>query len=686
MIDRFKENFREEAVELLENLEDDLMRLEESPDDREMIDAVFRAIHTVKGSAAMFGFNSASRFAHEVEMTLDRLRDGEFGVSKPFIDALLECRDHILDMIQKDLDESAEADEVSHDLAVRLAGTTGGGSAPPVRREDEMQTIRIRFAPGAGIFLSGSKPLLMIRELAEMGDMTVLAKPSAALDSLEGMDPESCLTSWDIFLTTKAGMNAVKDVFIFVEDESKIEYQVLEEGDPASEPDLKLGEILVNAGNLKPEDVSAALKGQKPLGEMLVESAKLSGEDLDSALEAQKHIKTVRDKRSPAGQGSVRVDAGKLDDLVDLVGELVTIQARMSQTVRPEHGDGLRTVSEELERLVVALRETAMSIRMLPIGTTFNRYKRLVRDLSGELKKNVELITRGGETELDKTVLDKLNDPLVHLIRNSLDHGIEDPAVREKRNKPAAGRIRLSAEHVGASVEIVVEDDGGGLDRDAILEKARARGLVREGYEPSLQEIYQYIFHPGFSTAANVTSVSGRGVGMDVVMRQISELGGTVRIESAKQAYTRIILELPLTLAIIEGMLVSSGGESFIFPLASVEACIELTEAQRRQEAGRILSFRERLLPYVRLREVFSIPGELPPIEQVVVINVGGQHVGFAIDQVVGSHQTVIKNLGQVYRHAEGVSGATILGDGSVALILDPPKVAMNFREGAAIE
>jgi two-component system chemotaxis sensor kinase CheA len=382
----------------------------------------------------------------------------------------------------------------------------------------------------------------------------------------------------------------------------------------------------------------------------------------------------------------VRVSSDKLDALVDLVGELVTLQARISQVSLIVHDTQLTSMSEQLERLTADLRDNAMTLRMLPIGTTFSKFKRLVRDLSDDLGKKIEMETSGAETELDKTVIEKLNDPLIHLIRNCIDHGIETPDVRAKAGKSETGTIKLSALHSGASVIITVEDDGAGLNRKAILSKAIQRGIVGPDDELSDEELCCMIFAPGFSTAQKVTSVSGRGVGMDVVKKEIESLGGFVTVKSEEGKNTRVILSIPLTLAIIEGFLVKVGSDFYVLPLSSVEACIELTQEERAQHKGRrIINFRNEILSYVRLRDVFEIEGDEREIEQIVVVRSLDMRVGFVVDQVIGDYQTVIKSLGRIYKDVEGVSGATILGDGTVALILDINKLAdIAHREETA--
>jgi len=386
-------------------------------------------------------------------------------------------------------------------------------------------------------------------------------------------------------------------------------------------------------------------------------------------------------------RSSIRVVTDKLDSLVNLVGELVTIQARLSQTASGRGIPEFISIAEAVERLTSDLREITMNIRMLPIGSLFGRFKRLARDLSSELGKDVDVAVKGAETELDKTVIERLNDPLVHLIRNCIDHGIEAPDLRQASGKPRTGTVSLAAAHVGAQVQIEISDDGAGLDQDRIRAKAIDLGIHPEGETLSSSEIFACIFTPGFSTASTVTNVSGRGVGLDVVKRAVDALGGTIEISSEQGAGTTITLKLPLTLAIIDGFLTSIDQEHYIFPLSLVEECVELTPEQTgRKNGSRLIMVRGALVPYIRLREQLALGGERPAIEQVVIVRQEQRRIGFVVDRVVGGHQTVIKNLGNFYKNVEGISGATILGDGSVALILDLTRLtAMAERDQVCV-
>lgn len=498
--------------------------------------------------------------------------------------------------------------------------------------------------------------------------------------ALEEIDPELCYMAWDIVLTTSQDENAVRDVFIFVEDISEIKIQKIQE-DPADHK--KIGEILVERGDVSCADLETALNRQSRIDQVLVSGKIVSQGAVDAALAEQTHLKQRQfQKQESLAASSIRVASEKLDKLVDLVGELVTVQARLSQKAAAQEDADLLNIAEVVERLTAELRDNTMSIRMLPIGTTFSKFKRLVRDLSNELGKKVVLTTAGGQTELDKKVIEQLNDPLVHIIRNSIDHGVESPGMREAAGKPREGKVHLSAEHSGANVLIRICDDGAGLNAAAIRETAVAKGLIPPEADKSDRELFNLIFAPGFSTIKNVTSVSGRGVGMDVVKRGIESLRGNIEVESTAGQGTAITLKLPLTLAIIDGLLVETDGEKYVLPLSIIEECVELTREDVRHTHGRnILNIRGDLVPYISLRERFRIQGAPPDIEQIVIGEAQGQRLGIVVDRVIGQRQIVIKTMSKVYNDVDEISGATILGDGTIALILDIAKLLETDEE-----
>ena len=687
MIDQHRQAFKEEAYELLAELETSLLELEERPDDVDVIGRVFRAMHTIKGSGSMFGFDDIAAFTHEVETIFDMVRNGKLQVTGRLVNLTLAARDQIRAMLDSADDEGGGEDLKANGEIImglrELAGfqpaataPTGGGA--PGQKPANLATYRIRFVPSRDIFITGTNPLTLLQELKELGTCSVVAQ-TGEFPCLEEIDPEGCYVYWDLILTTDQGENAIRDVFIFVEDdcELKIE-QVAEHTQFEEQQDYKkLGMILLERGDITTQEMEEVLAQQRRFGELAVSNGILDQGKVQSALVEQRHVKEVRqEKQATEAASSIRVPAERLDLLVNLVGEMVTVQARLSQTAAQREDAELVAIAEEVERLTAELRDSALNIRMLPIGSTFSKFKRLVRDLSVELGKQIEMTTEGAETELDKTVIEKLNDPLVHLIRNSIDHGIELPEARVEAGKPAHGTVHLAAVHSGDSVVITIDDDGAGLDKEAIRTKAIERGIIAATAELSDKELFSLIFAPGFSTAKKISSVSGRGVGMDVVKRAIELLRGSIDISSVQGKGTRIAVKIPLTLAIIESLRVQIGEDSFMLPLALVDECVELTREDVEHSHGRNLAHvRAQLIPYIPLREQFHIQGAPPEIQQIVITQVNGTRVGFVVDQVIGEHQTVIKSLGRAYRDVAGISGATILGDGSVALILDVPQL-----------
>jgi two-component system, chemotaxis family, sensor kinase CheA len=694
MNDTFGQAFKEEARELLGDLEDSLLEMEENPLDMGIVGRVFRTMHTIKGSGSMFGYDDIASFTHSVETVYDLVRGGELAVSKELVNLSLAARDRILAMLDaseggKVVDLEANQKVIAgfkrlmpaeaSDAAESSTDTCGDQSSE--QSDSCAATYRIRFRPQPGIFSSGTNPLNLLRELQDLGECTVVAQ-TFNIKALDELEPENCNFFWDVILTTDRGEDAIRDVFIFAEDDCELTITVIDDGSNEDcEADYKkLGVILVERGDMTLEQMNEVLGQRKRFGELAVDAGMVHRDAVASALAEQQCVKEARQDRQPKAQdsaSSIRVTAEKLDVLVNLVGELVTVQAKLSLLAQELNGHAeLTSVAEEVERLTGELRDNALDIRMLPIGATFQKFKRLVRDLSSELGKEIELTTAGAETELDKTVIEKLNDPLVHIIRNSIDHGIETPAERLAKGKPAAGTVHLAAVHSGDSVLITIRDDGAGLNVEAIRAKAIERKLILPTAEMSHKEICALIFAPGFSTAAKISSVSGRGVGMDVVKQAIDGLRGSIEVNSELGKGTVITLRIPLTLAIIESLLVQIGPDRFVLPLSMVDECILLSREDIEKNHGRdILQVREHLVPYLPLRALFGMEGAAPAIQQVVICQVLEKRIGFVVDWVIGEHQTVIKSLGRMYQRVDGVSGATILGDGSVALILDIPAI-----------
>jgi len=690
-LDVLREMFRSEAYDLLSELESALLALEASPGDKEIISRVFRALHTIKGSGGACGFEAIAHFAHEVESVYDAIRNDKMAVTREIINLTLAARDQIAALFDEAYKKMPAESEVTQQIIDRFKSVLPEGVAPKVKKpaeavsaaEEPQETYRIRFRPARNIFLTGTDPQLLLDELRTFGTCRVVAQLDD-IPSLEKLDPELCYIYWDVILTTSRGLNAIKDVFIFVQDTCELSIEPIDiEGVLSEEHGYKkLGEILVERGDLSPVDIQEIMSKQKRIGEILVENGLVNNDRVEAALTEQQHVRDLRKNRQKSEEiTSIRVQSEKLDKLVDLVGELVTVQARLTQVATEGTSALLMSISEEVERLTAELRDNTMSIRMLPIGTIFNTFKRVVRDVSQNLGKSVDLVLRCADTELDKSVIEKLHDPLVHIIRNCIDHGIEMPDERVARNKPRKGTILLSSAQTGSQVHIRIEDDGAGMDLDAIRRKAVEKGMIPKDAEPSERELIALVMLPGFSTASKVTDVSGRGVGMDVVKQAIEALRGTIEITSRRGEGTAITMTLPLTLAIIDGFLTRIGDDHFVFPLSLVDECVELNAAQSEKMGDRdLLNVRGEIVPYIKLRHRFGIQGERPAIEQVVIAKVNDFRVGFVVDHVVGGHQTVIKNLGKMYKGVDGVSGATILGNGSVALILDVPKLIQTVE------
>ncbi|KQN78337.1 chemotaxis protein CheA [Devosia sp. Leaf64] len=664
------ETFRQEARELLDQLEAGLLDLEQDPSNSDLINSTFRALHTIKGSGAMFGFTAVAEFVHDFETAFDRVRKGESEANTALIGVALDAKDHIHLLIE-DPDAPNEGGE---QILVALRAIVNGG---PVEAPAPVETVaapiagpvvgvssvadsakrwRLVFSLPSDALIYGTNPELLLQELAGIGPIEILALTDRIPD-LDIIDPEVSHISWQVDIETADDPTAaIDDVFLFLRDNMELTLTPL--GAPAAAP------VAVAA----PAPSEDAMPEAPYVPEPVVEAALVA----KAAAPVKKAKPAEKAEAEKPAATSLRVPAERLDELMDRVGELVIAQARLSQIAASSADLSLKTIAEELERLSSGLRDTTMGIRMVPIGTIFSRFRRLVHDLSGELGKQIEFITTGEETELDKTVIERLADPLVHLIRNSVDHGLESAEKRVAAGKDPKGTVRLSAVYSGAEVAISVVDDGAGLNHERIRAKAEENGLIGPDAKLTEQELNHLIFAPGFSTAKEVTALSGRGVGMDVVKRTIDGLRGTIDVTTTQGKGSTFTLRLPLTLAIIDGMLVRVGDGRYTIPLAAVEECVELPEGIEANAKGRnFLDIRGSLVPYLRLREVFGIKGEAEAHQKVVIVSSGEGRVGLVVDQIIGNNQTVIKQLSKLHSGIKSFSGATILGDGSVALILD---------------
>lgn len=698
-MENYSETYIREVHDNIEELEAALLEMESAADKQELINLVFRKYHTIKGSGSMFGFDAISDFTHEVETVYDLVRDGKIPVTKKLVDlSLLAC-----DMIKRLVDgEETEKHEISELVSQFSAMIPDSVSRPhpnsQIQSYDETDLTEIacdysgvvsyfiRFKPHEHLYLNGTNPIFLLNELRNLGECTIVVNPRE-IPSLQELVPTNCYLSWDVILTCAEDINTIKDVFIFVEDSCDLSIKILDDRsyfqDEGSQK--KLGEILTERGDLSIDELENVLSSKKRLGEILVENHIVEEQEVISALKEQEHFARIKKKNQETASASIiRVPADRLDSLVDLVGELVTIQARLSEEVKVHNDANLVYIAEEIERLTGELRDKTMNIRMLPIETLFSKFKRVVRDLSEELGKQVRIETEGGETELDKRVIEQLNDPLVHLIRNSIDHGIETPEKRKGTGKPAEGILRLKATHSGDNVLITIEDDGTGLDTEKIRNKAVEKGLISKETQLTEEELFMQIFSPGFSTATKITGVSGRGVGMDVVKKSVDALQGSVSVASKKKMGTKIMLKVPLTLAIVDGLMVKVGEGDYVFPLSAVEECVEVTRKEAdRAKKRKMVELRGKMVRYMSLSDYFNTENSHTSYEKIVIVDSNGKKIGIGVDSVVGKMQTVVKSIGDIYKDVKGLSGATIKGDGTIALVLDVNTLSRSISQSA---
>ena len=727
-MDQALQTFIVESRELLQAMEESLLYLETAPGDRDAINAMFRTAHTIKGSAGLFGLDHIVAFTHVVENVLDKVRDGEVAIDGDLTALLLSCGDHIGMLVDRIVGEGGSPDADTQATGAMLIDrlrryldtepTATPEAAMPAQCEAEVEAsgggpvgrdtwhISLRF--GRDVLRNGMDPLSFIRYLATLGEIVSTTTLLDAMPPAAEMDPESCYLGLELDFRSDAAKETIESVFEFVRDDCTIHilppYSRISEYirliNELPEDKVRLGEILVASGALTKNELEEGLAAQnsriaenlkaegqdsaapvQPLGEILTEQGVVQGEVVGAALEKQKQVKDHKAQEARL----IRIQADKLDQLINLVGELVIAGASASLLAQRARDSALCEATSTVSRLVEEIRDSALQLRMVQIGETFSRFHRVVRDVARELGKEIELAVSGAETELDKSVVEKIGDPLMHLVRNAMDHGIEAAEARAARGKPAKGTVRLNAYHDSGSIVIEVADDGGGLNREKILNKALERGIVSPGQSLSDQEVYGLIFEAGFSTAEQVTNLSGRGVGMDVVRRNIEALRGSVEIDSQAGIGTTIRIRLPLTLAIIDGFLMGVGGASYIVPLDMVVECIELSEGERREmgERSAFINLRGEVLPFLRLRELFEVQSKSGRRENIVVVQYAGQKAGLVVDELMGEFQTVIKPLGKLFGNLRGISGSTILGSGEVALILDVPALV---QQAASVE
>ncbi|MFE8070321.1 chemotaxis protein CheA [Marinobacteraceae bacterium S3BR75-40.1] len=696
------EGFIAESADLIQRSEESLAALEGDLHDNEAINELFRAVHTLKGSAGLLGLETVVAFTHEFENVLMGVRDGEVVLQPALIKLAFKCLDYLaalMEQVSQGNLESAEperAETLKQQLRAFQAPSSATASPAQVetaaylddihQAADSRWHISLRFP--ANLFELGFDPASFLKYLDRLGQVAdVFMLTDAFPETLGEYEPESCYFGLEIQLVTSAGKAEIEQAFEFILDVAQIEIlppdskledylQLIRE---LPEADQRLGEILVQCGAMTPREVAQALgvqassRGGKKIGEVIVEQGSAPAEAVNEALAKQ--------RRKPADTQFLRIGADKLDTLINQVGELVIAAAGAKLLAAQRSDPELTEMAEGIHHHVEMIRESALQLRMVEIGETFNRFHRVVRETAEALNKDIRLEIQGADTELDKTLVDKIHDPLVHLVRNAMDHGIESPDERVAAGKPAQGRVALNAYYESGMIVIEVTDDGRGIDVDRVWSKAVAAGVVNEGDEMDEQDKLKLIFHPGLSTANSVSNLSGRGVGMDSVRQDIDALRGSIDIDNRPGEGCRLRIRLPLTLAIIDGFLVSVAEQYFVIPTDWVVECVEAPQAVPSKAHEGYMELRGQPLPYITLREKFVIAGQQPRRQSMVVVSHGQDRAGLLVDALHGEIQTVIKPLGSLFEHLSGVSGGTILGSGRVALTLDVPGLMASVHQ-----
>ena len=672
-MEQFKQKFIEEATDLIQDLEKSSLELSNDYESIGHIEVIFRAMHSLKGGSAMFGFDKIDAFTHHLESAYDQIRKGLRKVNDKLLDITFKSIDHIKILLAED-DNLSDKTVQNHALLLKsiselVNDDSQTGNRNITRDESTPEksneaTYYIQFIPKADIFRNGTNPLLIINELVLLGESKVLPF-TGDIPDFSTIDVLLCYTSWVILLSSDSSEDTIRDVFMFVDLDCELVIKKL-----SSENLLKNNEFIAKVE-----------KGHKNNGRSelnYVESCLAEMKNSSPDIRADEAVATAF-KFKEQSISSIRVSSEKLDELINLVSELVTRQAGLSLISEKINNKDLLVLAEDIEKISRRLRDSTFGIRLIPIENMVTRFQRLVRELSIELNKEIIFQTEGTETELDKTIIEGLIVPIMHIIRNSIDHGIEDPETRKKAGKPEKGIILLKAFYSGANVFMQISDDGKGIDTKKLSKHAVKAGFIQNEAILNEKELLDLIFLPGFSTAESVTKVSGRGVGMDVVKRKVTELRGEVGISTELNKGTTITIKLPLTLSIIDGLLVAIDNSYFVIPLASVNKCLEFKHAALVNPVNNLIYINDGHIPFAYLRKEFGVKSAPPEIEQVVVIEYGDTLFGLAVDHIVGEYQAVLKSLGKMYKNQDIISGATILGDGTVALLLDPNKIISKF-------
>jgi two-component system, chemotaxis family, sensor kinase CheA len=665
MAENLNSLFLSEATELMADLEKGLLELESNPAQADSINKVFRVMHTLKGSAGMFGFDRVNTLTHELETIYDAIRNGDQELSASILKVTFESLDHLHKLLSDPLVKNSATKKRQQELLAEIAklistSTDSKKNQATAPSGQAKHWYYILFAPHENVLKHGTNTLYLIDDLLTLGEGMALPY-FKDLPALEKINPQLNYNGFEIILRTEKKENDIRDVFMFVETECYLEIRSLPDETQALSEESKI-QLLKEHHHESPIGFNGLVSwlGAGHAGEKRKKTAK---DKIAEAVQAHA-IKT--------GGTNIRVASERLDDLMNLVSELVTTQASLTLYANKSESAGLNSIAENVEKITRRLRDNAFTMSLTPIESLMVRFQRLVRDLSKELKKDIVFKTEGTETEIDKSIIEKLTDPLLHLLRNSLDHGIELPEERIKKGKPKQGTLLLKAFYSGANVVIEISDDGAGINLDKVKRKAISKGLIAADAVMDDSEITNLIFAPGFSTADTVTGVSGRGVGMDVVRRNIAEIRGEIAIRTKQNQGTTFSIRLPLTLSIIDGLLVRIGDTDFILPLSAVNKCYEVETKILDEAFNHWLTLEGQRTPFVYLRRELKVSSCAPDQSQVIKVGHEGHFVGLAVDKIIGEYQAVLKPLGHLYRNQDEYSGATILGDGLVALVLDP--------------
>lgn len=724
------QTFYVEAQEHLESMESVLLQIDEGECDSELLNNIFRSAHTIKGSSGIFGLDHIVEFTHVVENILDRARENEITIEAELVNVLFKCRDHIQALVNcsfEDFQSETALQETGKELLSSLSPwakveiSTESTTIKLPNEETQSQQVEdgdidknqywhISLRLSQDCLKNGMDPLSFIKFLSTLGEIKHIETLTDNFPDLASFDPEDLYFAYEISLDSTADLEAIENTFMFVQDDSDISIlppnskieSYIQLIDTLPEDNQRLGEILINCGALTPHSLEQALCNQNnknsdaespdeklKLGELLSEKNTVDEKVISAALSKQS-----QNTETSKGSKQIRVDSDRLDLLINLIGELVINQQRIDILANDTTNTPLIEAVEDFENFTDQIRDAALNLRMVPIGGIFQRFKRLVRDTAQELDKDVELIIEGAETELDRLMVEKLGDPLTHIVRNAMDHGIESVVQREEAGKPGKGRLKLSAYHEAGHIVIAISDNGRGIDKNRVREKALSKGIINEETILTDNELFQLIFHPGFSTAETVTSISGRGVGMDVVKRNVESLQGNIEIESETGQGSTFKIRLPLTLAIIDGFHVESKGTHFIIPQATIIECIDLV-THVDIEGRHCINLRGDMIPYLAMNEIFNLSDTPHKVNtdatsasqraELVIVQFGGNIAGIAVDKLNGEIQTVVKPLGPIFKPLKGIGGSSLLGSGEIAFILDIPQL-IDLAVGSEIK